>query len=130
MDIDYQEQLSDEILSSAIKIPPLILQPFVENALWHGLSHREGNKKLTVSLSDENNWIICTITDNGIGRQKAAELYASFPEGHLSKAVSITEQRLADFNHTSQPEPLTFTDLFENGVAAGTAVTIRIRKQF
>ena len=108
----------------------MILQPFVENSLWHGLSRKEGNKQLLLHISEENNWVVCTITDNGIGRQKASESYGAFPEGHLSKAVSITEKRLIDFNHTNQPGPITYTDLYEQGFATGTKAVILIRKQF
>jgi ligand-binding sensor domain-containing protein/two-component sensor histidine kinase len=127
MDIDYKEQVDENILASEIKIPPLILQPFVENALWHGLSNKKGNKKITITFIEKDDWIICEITDNGIGRRKAAESYKTFPEGHLSKAVYITRQRLADFNQSPGTEPISFIDLVEDGEASGTSVVIRIK---
>ncbi len=130
MEINYEVIIDNSIAAAEIKLPPLILQPFLENALWHGLSLKEGNKQLSLHISQENDWVVCTITDNGIGRQKATESYDAFPEGHLSKAVTITEKRLIDFNHTSQPRPITFTDLYENGIAAGTKAVILIRKQY
>ena len=130
MKINYEVVIDNSIAVSEIKLPPLILQPFVENSLWHGLSRKEGNKQLLLHISEENNWVVCTITDNGIGRQKASESYGAFPEGHLSKAVSITEKRLIDFNHTNQPGPITYTDLYEQGFATGTKAVILIRKQF
>jgi LytS/YehU family sensor histidine kinase len=127
MDIDYTEQLDEDILASEIKIPPLILQPFVENALWHGLSNKEGDKRITITFNEKDDWLICEITDNGIGRRKAAESYKTFPEGHLSKAVNITRQRLADFNQSPGIEPISFIDLAEDGEATGTSVVIRIK---
>ena len=130
MKINYEVVIDNSIAVSEIKLPPLILQPFVENSLWHGLSRKEGSKQLLLHISEENNWVVCTITDNGIGRQKASESYDSFPEGHLSKAVTITEKRLIDFNHTNQPGPITYTDLYEEGLATGTKAVILIRKQF
>ncbi|MES2773308.1 MAG: two-component regulator propeller domain-containing protein [Bacteroidota bacterium] len=130
LDIDYKEQVDEKMLSSDIKIPPLILQPFVENALWHGLSLKEGEKSITVTIMEQQEWLICEITDNGIGRKKAAESYKAFPEGHLSKAIKITRQKLADFNQSPGVDPVSFIDLEENGVATGTRVIIRIKAGF
>jgi len=130
MDIEYIEKVDENILTSEIKIPPLILQPFVENAVWHGLNNKEGNKKITLSITEKENWIICEITDNGVGRKKAAGSSKPFPEGSFSKAVNITIRRLADFNHSSDTEPVSFIDLEENGEAKGTIVIVRIRSSF
>jgi len=130
MDIDYSEHMDENIIASEIRIPPLILQPFVENALWHGLSNKEGNKKITLAIKEKEGWIICEITDNGIGRKKAGETGRPFPEGSLSKAVNITTQRLADFNQTPGTKPVSFVDLEDNNEAAGTTVIIRIRARY
>jgi len=127
MDIGYNVHLGEDMDLSAVKIPSLILQPFVENALWHGLSRKEGDKKINLHISAEQDWLICELTDNGIGRKKAAEYYQTFPEGHLSKAITIIRQRIADFNQSSFTEPISFIDLQENGVATGTKVIIRIK---
>lgn len=127
MEVEFVTDIDPEIIASEIRIPPLILQPFVENALWHGLSTKEGNKKITVSIREENNWIICEITDNGIGRKKAAEAAKTFPEGSFSRAVNITAQRLSDFNQSADPAPVRFIDLVKNDQPAGTTVVIRIK---
>jgi hypothetical protein len=127
MDVNYGVKLEEAIIASEIKIPPLILQPFVENALWHGLSRKDGDKKISLNISDESGWLICEITDNGIGRKKAAELYETFPEGHLSKAVNIIRQRLADFNQSPGTEPVSFIDLEKNGESSGTIVIVRVK---
>ncbi len=129
MALEYTELIGESLHTPAIKVPPLILQPFLENAIWHGVSQKEGNKKITVSVTEENNWIICRITDNGIGRKKAVEQNNLFPEGHLSKAVNITRQRLLDFNQSPGTEPVSFIDLNKEGTPSGTTVIIRIRKQ-
>ncbi|MEO6405067.1 MAG: two-component regulator propeller domain-containing protein [Ferruginibacter sp.] len=126
-EVEYEEIIQDSILSSGIKIPPLILQPFVENALWHGLSNKSGRKKITISVSEKDNWIICQVTDNGIGRKKAGEVSGIFPEGNFSKAVNITRQRLIDYNKSPGIDPVSFTDLENKGEAAGTKVIIRIK---
>jgi hypothetical protein len=127
MDVDYSVRLGETIDESEIKIPPLVLQPFVENALWHGLSRKEGDKKILLTIEIKEGWLICKISDNGIGRKKAGELYETFPEGHLSKAVNIIRQRLADFNQSPNMDPIIFADLEENGGAMGTAVIVRIK---
>jgi hypothetical protein len=130
MDVDYAVTIDDTIMESEIKIPPLILQPFVENALWHGLSHKDGNKKILLHITTKPGWIICEITDNGMGRKKAASLHEIFPEGHLSKAVDIIRQRLYDFNQPLDTEPVSFIDLEENGEAMGTTVIVRLKNSF
>ncbi len=128
IDIEFLQEIDQNIDTANIMVPPLILQPFVENALWHGLSRKQGLKKIILRVDEDNDWVICTITDNGIGREKARENYSSFPEGNLSKATSITRKRLIEFNKTGDPEPITILDLQEDGQPAGTKVIIRIKK--
>ena len=127
MDVDYNVQVEETIIETGTRIPPLILQPFVENALWHGLSKKEGSKKITLKITGKPGWLICEITDNGIGRRKANESYETFPEGHLSKAVNIIHHRLIDFNQSPDVEPVSFIDREENGKPAGTTVVVRVK---
>ena len=105
----------------------MILQPFIENAIWHGLSKKDGDKKITLTITQQGEYIVCELTDNGIGRKKAQEFYESFPEGHLSKAINIIRHRLSDFNQTTNVDPIRFIDLEENGNAVGTKVIVTIR---
>jgi hypothetical protein len=93
--------------------------------LWYLSSGPWTESRISISIKD--NWIICTITDNGIGRKKASALYSNFPEGHLAIATSIAEKRLKDYNASSDPSPLDFEDLFKEGDPCGTSVTIRIK---
>jgi ligand-binding sensor domain-containing protein len=127
MDVEYNVHVDEALVPTELKIPPLILQPFVENALWHGLSRKEGNKQIVLNISTKSDWIICEICDNGIGRKKAIDSYDTFPEGHLSKAVNIIRKRLVDFNQSPGTDPITFIDHEENDVATGTSVVVRIR---
>ena len=129
MDITYEEVIDESVNPSQIKIPPLVLQPFIENALWHGLSRKEGEKKITLSVHASGEWIWFTILDNGIGRAMASQSAVTFPEGNLSKAVLITSGRLAVFNQETGSDPVQFTDLYENGIPAGTSVCIKVRLQ-
>ncbi|MEO8820606.1 MAG: hypothetical protein ABI374_07195, partial [Ginsengibacter sp.] len=109
---------------------PLILQPFVENALWHGLSYKEGRKEITIAIAIKDDWLLCDIIDNGIGRTKALELKEKSPEIHLSKAIEITRKRLIDFNGDATLSPVEFTDLFDaENNPSGTKVTICIKRK-
>ncbi|MEP6556712.1 MAG: histidine kinase, partial [Ferruginibacter sp.] len=88
---DYGITLLNEIDSGNIFIPPLLLQPFCENAIWHGLMHlpavqagKEGNGRLDIELSMKENILYCIITDNGVGREKSAELKSKTAEKEKS----------------------------------------------
>jgi sensor histidine kinase YesM len=109
----------------------LILQPFVENALWHGLSRNKGEKKLRISVAQKGDYLEFIIVDNGIGRNKAAAFKKeSSSEIYASRGIEITKKRLIEFNKSTDP-PVFYTDLLdENGDAAGTKVTIHIKRQF
>ncbi len=129
MEFTYMEEISEDINSRYVQIPPLLLQPFIENALWHGLSRKEGEKILQLTITDEGDWILCKITDNGIGREAASAQSGTFPMGSLSKATSITRARLINFNRQPDLEPISTTDVIQNDKSAGTEVLIHIRKQ-
>jgi ligand-binding sensor domain-containing protein len=130
MQLQYKKNINENIVTEFEKIPPLILQPFVENALWHGLSRKEGIKEIIISFNIKDDWLICNITDNGIGRKKALELKSLSLLSHQSKAIEITRKRLIDFNETSIIAPIEFSDLHDtNNNPSGTQVTVRIRRK-
>jgi len=130
MQLQYKKNINEDIVTEFEKIPPLILQPFVENALWHGLSRKAGIKEIIISFNIKDNWLICNITDNGIGRQKAMELKSLSLLSHQSKAIDITRKRLIDFNDTAIIPPIEFIDLHDsNNNPSGTQVIVRIRRK-
>ena len=125
--VDFVENIEDTIATDMIMVPPLILQPFVENALWHGLTTKEGGKRIELAISAEDTWIRCTITDNGIGRKNAASQKSSFSP-HESTAMQVTEQRLQDFNSGLNVIPLQIEDLYDpTGSPTGTRVVLSVR---
>ena len=127
---NYVVHIADGLQTDDEKIPPLILQPFVENALWHGLSKKEGEKKIRLTIIADPLWLTCIIEDNGIGRKKAAEYKISNVLQNKSKAIEITSKRLVDFNSHKNPKPVTIEDLYdETGNASGTRVILQIRRQ-
>lgn len=73
---EYHVELSDTIEAESILIPPLLLQPFVENSIWHGLMPKETAGTITIKISVQEENLHCMIEDNGIGRLKAAEIKA------------------------------------------------------
>ena len=113
---------------SAMKVPPLILQPYVENAIWHGLMHKEEKGKLDVEVAEEGGHLYFKITDNGIGREKAAALASKSATKHKSMGLRITAHRIAILqNSQTLASPVTINDLVDSdGTAAGTEVTIKM----
>lgn len=106
-------------------IPSMLIQPFVENALKHGLLHKRGEKRLDVSFRRQGRDVVCTITDNGVGRKKAAEIKARSATAHKSFATQATEKRLALINaNRTERVRLEIEDLFTDGAASGTKVKI------
>jgi PAS domain S-box-containing protein len=120
--IDHKEIDIDEL-----RIPSLLIQPYVENAILHGLYNKEGNGLLKLVVRDESPYIIFDIEDNGIGRERAKELQSTNPLKKKSMGTTLTEERLAIYNNDQQP-PVIFTDLYKDGNPEGTKVTIHIRK--
>jgi LytS/YehU family sensor histidine kinase len=103
----------------------------VENALWHGLSRRQGEKEIKISLSLNADWLVCNITDNGIGRKKAEEWKSSSLAIYQSKGIDITGKRLIDYNEDSLVAPIEIFDLYDDKKnPEGTCVTVRIKRKF
>lgn len=116
-------------------LPPLILQPFAENSLWHGLSRKKGEKRLDILLHAEGEWLVVEIVDNGIGREQAARYNGAWDAGagpgksagKTSKGMEITGRRIREFNGEKDPS-MVVTDLYEEGHPAGTRVVLRLRR--
>lgn len=108
-------------------MPPLLMQPYVENAIIHGLNPKAVKGKLTIRLHSEKNFLICTITDNGIGREKSAEVRKTMPyKNHKSLGMKITEERLKILNEINNSQlSVTITDLKGiNNESIGTQVKL------
>jgi LytS/YehU family sensor histidine kinase len=110
-------------------IPSLIIQPFVENAIKHGLRHLEGVKILKIHVSLEEKHLKITITDNGIGRKRSAKINQQLQK-HTSYAISSIEKRIALINSMNLDKvSYTIEDVEANGCCAGTKVEIWIPKK-
>lgn len=91
----FEYKIDSQIDTNYLKVPALLLQPYVENAIWHGLMHKEekGNLKIEVKMGTPQE-VLCIIEDNGIGRQKAAELPSQMGRAHKSLGLQINADRL------------------------------------
>jgi len=85
-------EVEDSIDPDDVIIPTMILQPFVENAIWHGLANKKGGGEIKVSFKKENGLLLCSVEDNGIGREAALQIQNG--RTHESKAMAITQRRL------------------------------------
>lgn len=113
---------------SAIRVPPLIIQPYTENAIWHGLTHKEEKGELIIQLYEEDNMLCCKITDDGIGRKKATELKSKSGSMHKSMGMRITAERIAIIQKgADQDNFISINDLtLPDGSAGGTEVLLKI----
>ncbi|WP_394355039.1 sensor histidine kinase [Maribacter aquimaris] len=102
-DIDFAMEIDENIDSDIIKVPALFLQPFVENAIWHGLSTKSGRKllKITISSSEKPNTLEIRIIDNGVGRRAAYEKNAVNPFKKESLGLTLTRDILDLFSKKS-----------------------------
>lgn len=101
-DFSYEIKVGKNIDQESIKIPTMLLQPYVENAVKHGLLHKQGDKKVTISFEIQNNELHIGIDDNGIGRQKSNELNQIKNKNHQSFATEALQNRidlLNEYNH-------------------------------
>lgn len=122
----YELRVSDELDQDMCTIPTLLLQPFVENSIWHGLSGKENGGVVRIDVSREGRYIRCRIEDNGIGRAAAAKRRRNGSGHHQSKGIAITDSRLRLINSVIEKDlTIHYTDLVNDDHSpAGTSVEI------
>lgn len=128
--LEYEINIAPEVPVSNIKVPSLFIQPYVENALKHGLLHKKEDRVLIVALSlnSEQNHLICRITDNGIGRKASKLINNEKRKQHASFATAANEKRI-DLINTNREHKIVVNiqDLYnESNTATGTQVEIII----
>lgn len=116
-----------DIDSEIHRIPPMLIQPFLENAIIHGLASKAKNGIILLSIKHFNhNWMKVVVEDNGIGRAAAT---LKRKKDHESKGIRIIKDRLNQLDRFSNKEKITYTDLFDDkNKPSGTKVTIMIPK--
>jgi tetratricopeptide (TPR) repeat protein len=131
---EFNIKVDDELETDVIKVPPLIIQPYAENAIWHGLMHKEEKGHLEIELfqqfaeSGGDEMLCCKITDDGVGRKKAAEIKSKSASTHKSMGMQITASRIEMLQQKKQLDAyIKITDLvLADGSAGGTEVILKI----
>jgi hypothetical protein len=125
---DYSIRVNESIQPDLLELPSMLVQPYVENAIWHGLLHKDERGRLDVHFSLQNNTLQVVIEDDGIGREKAAELKSKQVLKKKSYGMQITEDRIAIINRVQQINATcTIIDKKdENGSPSGTRVLLHI----
>ncbi len=125
----YSVEKEENINDGYINMPAMIIQPYVENAVKHGLLHKSGEKKLNIHFSLVNeHTLCCTVTDNGIGRKRSSEINEMRQKKYSSFATGATQKRLELLNYRKKELiSVTYQDLSDFNVQpSGTIVTINI----
>ena len=125
---EYKLSVHPDLDISVLKVPSLIIQPYIENAIWHGLMHKKEKGQLDIELSQEEDHLYFKITDNGIGRRHSAALASKSATLHKSMGLGITARRIAMLQSGNyEGSSVVINDLVnEDGSAAGTEVIIKI----
>lgn len=125
---NYTVHADEELMEGDYKIPPLLVQPFVENAIHHGLMNKlSGERNLCINASLLLGFIQYTIKDNGVGRIKALELKRQNKPEHNSYGIEISSQRIQLHNQNAKQDNIIITDLYIDGKATGTQVLLNIK---
>jgi tetratricopeptide (TPR) repeat protein len=126
-DLQYSISTDPALNTDQTLVPNMILQPYVENAIWHGLSHKENEKQIKIRIYQENGTVNCEIEDNGVGRKKAEELKSLFRKEYKSKGMELLTKRFKLLNEEYGSDIRTIiTDLKKNDEDIGVLVTIKV----
>ena len=119
---DYQIHVDDNIELEYVEVPPLLLQPYVENAIWHGLMHKEARGKLNIEITRDGTRLQCMIEDNGIGRHKAQQVKSRSATRDKSMGMKITTDRLNLYQKQADVQVIDLRDT--DGKPSGTRVIL------
>jgi ligand-binding sensor domain-containing protein len=129
----YQFFIDKNINVNSTLIPSMLIQPYVENAIWHGLMHKKETGTIVISMTLNDDKISCVVKDDGIGRIKSAEIKQKTQASHKSLGLALTKERLDIINQVNKTDlSVVINDLYDsNNNARGTSVMISIPiKQF
>jgi sensor histidine kinase YesM len=126
----YSVSVDEHIDLKSTQVPALIIQPFIENAIWHGIMPKNEGGNVSLNVSEKNGHIEIAVEDDGIGRE-ASQQNKSISPAHQSKGVNLTQARLELDNLLQQRQATleTIDKKDEKGEAAGTKVVITIKEE-
>ena len=124
----YNIDIDPEIDIHNVEIPTMLIQPYVENAIHHGLRHKSSKGELNIKLELQNSRVVCSIQDNGIGIEKALALRNKQNDNHHSTGMKVSHERLEILNTINKNgNVVEVSDLAKNGNrSSGTLVKIHI----
>ncbi|WP_203256363.1 tetratricopeptide repeat-containing sensor histidine kinase [Hyunsoonleella ulvae] len=126
---DYTIHVDDTIKVEDFVIPPMLLQPYIENAVWHGLRYKKDKGHLNISIIQEvEDEIKITITDDGIGRKKSKALKTNNQKKQNSKGMGNIKKRVAILNDMYKDKVDVFVDDFKDDEDTGTKVVVTLKK--
>jgi len=125
--IYYKIEVDESIDPESTYLPAMVLQPFVENAIWHGLMHKEDDGTITIAISEVDDRLLCTIVDDGVGREKAKVLKEKSVMKTKSMGIQLTEERLRLLSQERLEQFICITDLRDSlNQVLGTRVDILV----
>lgn len=129
IDFEFNINIDEMVDTNELVLPPLMVQPFIENAIIHGFKNIDYSGIISVSfVLESDNYLVCLIEDNGSGRANAGRQKAQQGQYHKSTALQVTQERLANLNNSKGQKDFNIEDLFsENNQPIGTRITIRLK---
>ena len=129
---EFTVKVNPGIDISAVKVPPLIIQPYVENAIWHGLMHKSEKGNLLIDIFEDGDLLTCKIVDDGIGRKRASELKSKSASAHKSMGMRISADRIALLHQqTALDSSVEIIDVtLADGNPGGTEVRLKLPIQY
>ncbi len=126
---EYNIDVDETINIEEFQIPPMLLQPYIENAVWHGLRYKTEKGQLNISITKKNkDELSISITDDGIGRERSKALKTDHQKKQNSKGMGNIKKRVAILNEMYKDKVDVFIDNFQNTEDVGTKVVVTLKK--
>jgi len=130
--LGFEIIVEDSVNIYELEIPTLLIQPFVENAIWHGVANKDSDGKVEITIKKENDFLVIWVSDNGIGREQARKIRNQKEFQNKSKGILVTNERLQLLNSLNrQNASINIIDLYDaENLAAGTKVEIFVSMEY
>jgi ligand-binding sensor domain-containing protein/two-component sensor histidine kinase len=123
----YEIDIDPSLSPASVYIPSMLIQPYVENAIWHGIQHKQANGFVKLSVQDlGGNVLKCTVQDNGIGRKRAGEIESASGTQHQPVGMTITQQRLEIINERLKQVSVNFIDIGDDTSGSGSGTIVEL----
>ena len=126
-ELEYEITVDNAIDPEVVYVPNMILQPYLENSIWHGLSPKDGDKNIWIRIMQKHRGTLIVLEDNGIGRKRSAELKSQYRKAHNSKGMELLKKRFELIQREYGSEiGISFVDVVNDVGGTGTRVEILI----